>query len=250
MLLQRRLVLGLALSMGLVGSLQVVAADKPIRIATEGAYPPFNYMNAQGQAEGFDVDIANALCAAMNAHCEIVTQDWDGIIPALLMRKYDAIVASMSITPERAERVDFTDPYYTSGLRYVGKKGDDFSPKNLKGRTIGAQRSTLAAQYLEKHVKNAKIKLYDTQENLYLDMTAGRLDGFLSDVFPAHDWLTTDAAKGFEFKGETFSKDDKVGIALRKGDKLKAKLNAALAKIKADGTYAKINAKYFPFSIE
>ncbi len=238
----------LGATLALAGTLSVQA--ETIRIGTEGAYPPFNYVDAQGNVGGFDVDIAKALCDDMGVQCKIVTQDWDGIIPALKMHKYDAIIASMSITPERSKVVDFTDPYYTSGLRFVRKKGADFDPQHLAGKTIGAQRSTIAAQWLEDHAKGAHIKLYDTQENLYLDAASGRLDGFLSDVFPAYDWLKTTDGKNFEFVGETFAKNDKIGIAVRKGDKLRERFNKALAHIKANGVYAKINAKYFPFSIE
>lgn len=226
-----------------------LAQAETLRIATEGAYPPFNFMNSSNIPQGFDVDIARALCAEMKADCVIVTQDWDGIIPALLLKKYDAIIASMSITPERAKRVDFSDYYYTNGLRYVAPKGSSFSPSNLSGKSIGAQRATIAGQYLEDNVSNASIKLYDTQENLYLDAAAGRVDGFLSDVLPAYDWLQTDAGKGYEFKGDTFAKDDKIGIATRKGSPLIKEFNAALKAIRANGTYDKINAKYFPFSI-
>lgn len=237
-------------SLALLLLISPLAQAETIRIATEGAYPPFNFMDKNNIPQGFDVDIARALCVEMRADCVIVTQDWDGIIPALLLRKYDAIIASMSITPERAKRVDFSDYYYTNGLRYVAAKGSDFGPANLKGKTIGAQRSTIAGQYLEDNVADmASVKLYDTQENLYLDAAAGRVDGFLSDVLPAYDWLQTTEGQGYEFKGDTFAKDDKIGIATRKGSDLIPKFNAALKAIIDNGTYAKINAKYFPFSI-
>jgi len=230
---------------------QAIAGDK-LRIATEGAYAPFNMVNAQGELEGFDVDIARALCAEMKADCEIVAQDWDGIIPGLRARKYDAIVASMSITEERLRVVDFTDPYYSNVLAFVAAKGNsvDTSKDGLKGLTIGAQRATIAGQYLEDNLGDvASVKLYDTQDNAYLDLNAGRLDVLLSDKFPAYDWLQTDAGTGFEFKGADIDINDKIGIALRKGDKWSDRINAALKAIVENGTYAKINAKYFPFSI-
>lgn len=234
-----------------LGSTGAMAADK-IRIATEGAYAPFNMVDDKGQLVGFDVDIAKALCKQMKADCKIVAQDWDGIIPGLLGRKYDAIIASMSITPERSKVVDFTNPYYSNVLAFVAPKSTklDTSKAGLKGLTIGAQRATVASQYLEDHLADTvKIKLYDTQDNAYLDLAAGRLDGLLSDKFPAYDWLKTKDGQGFEFKGKDVDTNDKIGIAIRKGDPLKAKFNKALKAIVADGTYAKINAKYFPFSI-
>ncbi len=228
-----------------------LAGDK-IRIATEGAYAPFNMVDASGQLTGFDVDIAKALCAEMKADCSIVAQDWDGIIPGLRARKYDAIIASMSITKERLRVVDFTERYYSNVLAFVAPEGKAFdtSKAALKGKTIGAQRATIAGQYLEDNLADVvTVKLYDTQDNAYLDLSSGRLDGLLSDKFPAYDWLQTDASKGFEFKGTDIDINDEIGIAVRKGDKLKAKLNAALQAIRANGEYDKINAKYFPFSI-
>lgn len=234
-----------------LGSNLVSAADK-IRIATEGAYAPFNMTNEAGEPIGFDVDIANALCAQMQAECEIVTQDWDGIIPGLMGRKYDAIIASMSITEERLQVVDFSEPYYSNVLALVGPKGKtlDTSPEGLKGLTIGAQRATIAGQYLEDNLGDVvSVKLYDTQDNAYLDLAAGRLDALMSDKFPAYDWLQTEDGQGFEFKGEDVDIDDKIGIAVRKGDPLKDKFSAAIKAIVDNGTYAEINAKYFPFSI-
>lgn len=226
------------------------AGDK-IRIATEGAYAPFNLVNAQGELVGFDVDIAKALCAEMKAECTIVAQDWDGIIPGLKAHKYDAIVASMSITPERSRVVSFTDPYYSNSLSFVTGKDSNFDPSAVDGKVIGAQRATIAGQYLEDNLgKKASVKLYDTQDNAYIDLANGRLDALLSDKLPAYDWLQSADGQGFEFRGEKIDIDDKIGIAVRKKDTdLKARFNQALKAIVENGTYEKINAKYFPFSI-
>ncbi len=236
----------------LVATGSATAADK-LRIGTEGAYPPFNLIDKDGKVGGFDVDIAQALCAKMKADCTVVTQDWDGIIPALNARKFDFIAASMSITDERKQAVDFTDPYYSNKLQFIAKKGGKFdsSKAGLKGKVIGAQRATIAGEWLEKTLKDVvEIKLYDTQENAYLDLAAGRLDGVMADKYVSWEWLKSDAGKDYEFKGEPVFEDDKIGIAVRKGDaKLKERLNAALKEIVADGTYKKINDKYFPFSI-
>lgn len=234
-----------------LGSTLTSAADK-IRIATEGAYAPFNMTDENGELIGFDVEIAKALCAQMEAECEIVAQDWDGIIPGLMGRKYDAIVASMSITEERQRVVDFSEPYYSNVLAYVAPADSDFdaSPESLKGLTVGAQRATVAGQYLEDELGDVvSVKLYDTQDNAYLDLAAGRLDALLSDKFPAYDWLRSAEGEGFEFKGGDIDIDDKIAIAVRKGDPLKDKFSAAIKAIVDDGTYAEINEKYFPFSI-
>lgn len=165
----------LAAAATLAFALDASAADK-LRIGTEGAYPPFNGIDASGQAVGFDLDIGKALCAKMKTECEVVTSDWDGIIPALNAKKFDFIVASMSITDERKQAVDFTDPYYTNKLQFVAPKSVDFKTDkdSLKGKVIGAQRATIAGTWLEDNMADVvTIKLYDTQENAYLDLGQG-----------------------------------------------------------------------------
>lgn len=248
----KKIALGSALLLGAtISSFSASAADK-VRFVTEGAWAPFNFIDSAGAPQGFDVDIARALCAKMETDCEILTQDWDGLIPGLKVRKFDAIIASMSITEERLKVVDFTDKYYSGGLRYMGRVGDTVDIKDLAGKTVGAQRATIAAQYLEDNLADKiDLKLYDNQDNVYLDLVSGRLDIVLSDELPTYNWLkTAEGASKFEFKGDAFMKNDEIGIAVRKSDsKLKAKINEALAEIIADGTYQKINAKYFPFSI-
>ena len=232
-----------------------MAAEK-LRMGVEAAYPPFNSKDTSGQVVGFDVDIGKALCAKMEVECEVVTSDWDGIIPALQSQKFDFLVSSMSITPERSEVVDFTNPYYSNKLQFIAKKGVEFPTDgdNLKdtlnGKVIGAQRATLSGTWLEdKYGMDVNLKLYDTSENAFLDLSSGRLDAILADKYASYDWLKSDAGKDFEFKGDAVEQSDKIGIAVRKGDALKDKLNKALAEIIADGTYKKINDKYFPFSI-
>ena len=248
----KKIVLGSALLLtAAVSSISVQAADK-VRFVTEGAWAPFNFIDSAGMPQGFDVDIARALCSRMEADCEILTQDWDGLIPGLKVRKFDAIIASMSITEDRLKVVDFTNKYYSGGLRFMGRVGETFDSNDLAGKTIGAQRSTLAAQYLEDNfMGKADLKFYDNQDNVYLDLLSGRLDIVLSDELPTYNWLkTAEGASKFEFKGNSFMKNDEIGIAVRKGDtKLKEKLNKALDEMIADGTYQKINARYFPFSI-
>ncbi|MNZ76701.1 ABC transporter arginine-binding protein 1 precursor [compost metagenome] len=242
----------LAVAAALVFATPALAADK-LRIGTEGAYPPFNQIDASGNVVGFDVEIAKALCVKMQAECEIVTSDWDGIIPALNAKKFDFIAASMSITDERKQAVDFTDPYYTNKLQFIAPKSVDFKTDevSLEGKVIGAQRATIAGTWLEDNLGDVvEVKLYDTQENAYLDLASGRVDGVLADKLVNWEWLKSDAGKDFEFKGEPVFDDDKIGIAVRKGDDaLRERLNSALQAIVEDGTYQQINDKYFPFSI-
>jgi putative lysine/arginine/ornithine/histidine/octopine transport system substrate-binding protein len=229
------------------------AAAETLKMGIEAAYPPFNNKDASGQVVGFDKDIGEALCAKMKAECSIVTSDWDGIIPALNAKKFDFLISSMSITDERKQAVDFTEPYYSNKLQFIAPKaeaGFKTDKASLKGKIIGAQRATLAGTWLEDNLgDDITIKLYDTQENAYLDLTSRRLDAILADKYVNYEWLKSEAGKPYEFKGDPVEESDKIGIAVRKGDPIREKLNAALKEIVADGTYKKINDKYFPFSI-
>lgn len=221
-----------------------------LRIATEGAYPPFNATDSNGQLIGFDVDIANALCEEMKIECKLVAQDWDGIIPALVANKYDAIIASMSITDERKKTIDFTNKYYSNYLSIISSIAEAVSgPTGLSGKTVGAQRATLAAQWAEDNLTGkASIKLYDTQTAAYADLSSGRLDAMVSDIYPAMDWIKTNS--GFMLAGEKIDVDDQIGIGIRQGqDDLKQAFNKAIEAIRTNGTYARINAKYFSADI-
>ncbi|MDP2619946.1 MAG: ABC transporter substrate-binding protein [Hyphomicrobiales bacterium] len=242
-------VLALALSAG-----ASAAKDwTTVRIGTEGAYPPFNYVDTNNELQGFDIDIAKALCAQMKVECVFVAQDWDGIIPALLANKYDAIVASMSITDERKQTVDFTEKYYTNALTFVAPKAagvTGVTPADFAGKTLGAQSATVSANFLEDNYKDSSIKLYATQDEAYLDLANGRLDAVLADTGPSLLWLRSENGSCCQFVGDAVVKDDAIGIAVRKEDgDLRDMLNEAIAAIRANGTYAEINAKYFPFSI-
>ena len=221
-------------------------APMNIKIATESSYKPFSYTDADGKLIGYEIELVDALCAQMKAECEVISQDWDGLIPGLNAQKFDAAIAGMSITSERKEVVDFSDPYFHSGIILIGKKGDDLSIDSLEGQPIASQRSTVASQYLQDEHADADIKLYDTQDNAYLDLTSGRVRGMMSDKVTGTDWLKTDAGKDYEIKGQEISSDDDaMGIAFRKGDPLVAKFNAALAELKDNGTYDQITGSYF-----
>lgn len=223
-------------------------SDAPmnIKIATESSYKPFSYTDADGKLIGYEIELVDALCAQMKAKCEVISQDWDGLIPGLNAQKFDAIIAGMSITPERKEVVEFTDPYFHTGIILIGKKGDDISVADLKGQPIASQRSTVASQYLQDEHAEADVKLYDTQDNAYLDLTSGRVRAMMSDKVTGIDWLKTDAGKNYEVKGQEISTDeDAMGIAFRKGDPLVAKFNKALAELKDNGTYDQITGSYF-----
>ena len=217
-----------------------------IKIATESSYKPFSYTDADGKLIGYEIELIEALCAQMQAKCDIISQDWDGLIPGLNAQKFDAAIAGMSITPERKEVVEFSDPYFHTGIILIGKKGDDISVDALTAQPVASQRATVASQYLQDKHADSDIKLYDTQDNAYLDLTSGRVRAMMSDKVTGIDWLKTDAGQGYEVKGAEISTDeDAMGIAFRKADPLVAKFNTALADIKANGTYEQITSSYF-----
>ncbi len=231
---------------------------KKVRVGVEGAYPPFSSVTPEGELVGFDIDIAKALVAAMGAEIDLVAQDWDGIIPALLAKKYDCIVASMSVTEERKQKVAFTNKYYNTPAKFIAKKGavGVFSKESVQGKTVGVQRATIHDKYLtDNYGDSVTIKRYGTQDEVYLDLIAGRLDMLLADSVATSDgFLKKPEGADYEFVGPDLT-DPKwfgvgAGIACRKEDKdLVNALNAAIVKIREDGTYQKIQDKYFDFNV-
>ena len=229
-----------------------------IRIGVEGAYPPFSWVEKDGTLKGFDIDIAMALCEEIGAECVLVPQDWDGIIPALMARKYDAIIASMSITEERKKKVAFSDKYYNTPAKFARKKGSGIaiSKAGLKGKTVGVQRATIHDNFITGEFGDSvEIKRYGTQDEAYLDAISGRVDLLLADSIAMDaGFLKTDQGKGWEFVGPGYS-DPKyfgvgAGIAVRKSDGELAKLfSLAIKVIRSNGVYHMINGKYFAFDV-
>ena len=228
-----------------------------LRIGVEGAYPPFSSVGPDGQIAGFDIDIAKALCAEIKAQCTLVQQDFDGLIPSLQARKFDLIVASMSITPERLKVVDFSDKYYSTPNRLIAKAGVaiDGSPTSFKGKKIGVQRTTINDRYATAKFSGATIVRYGKQDEIYLDLAAGRIDATLVDAVAGNEgFIKTPAGKGFAFTGPDYTDPEYfgkgAGIAVRKGDtELRDKLSAAIKAIRANGTYKKIQDRYFDFDV-
>ncbi|MFH1138403.1 MAG: ABC transporter substrate-binding protein [Pseudomonadota bacterium] len=231
---------------------------KKVRIGVEGAYPPFSYITPDGKLAGFDIDIANALVKAMGAEVELVAQDWDGIIPALLAKKYDAIIASMSITEERKQKVDFTNKYYHTPARFICKKGamTQVDKETMKGKKVGVQRATIHDRYLtDNYGDTVEIKRYGTQDEAYLDLVAGRVDMLLADSVALSDgFLKKPEGAEYQFIGPDLTDirwfGPGAGIAIRKEDKDLVELfNKAIDQIRADGTYKQIQDKYFDFNV-
>ena len=252
----KKIIAGVALS--ILASASFAKEWKTLRVGVEGAYPPFSSVNKKGELVGFDIDFTYAVCAAMGVKCVLVTQDWDGMIPALMARKYDAIIASMSITAERQKKIDFSEKYYATPVRFVAKKGDfsDINNSTLKGKSVGVQRAATHDSYItDLYGDVVDIKRYGTLEEARLDLISGRIDLVLSDIMTSDaSFLKAEGGEAFEFVGPEIN-DVKyfgvgVGIGLRKRDKdLKKLLNQAIKDIRKSGQYDHIRKRYFDFDI-
>ena len=245
-----------------------------IKIGTEGAYPPWNGTNAAGELEGAEIDLVFDLCKRMKAECKLVAQDWDGIIPALQNGKYDAIIAGMSITAERMEVINFSQGYANepasfsvlkssklAALKAGGKVNMDALDgtstalldslkKTLKGTTVGVQGATTHENFVKQVLGDSvTMKSYDTQENLELDLSIGRIDAALSDQGSMEKFMESDKGKEIAFIGPGLgggSFGGGVGVGLRKADTDLLKMfNKAIDEARADGSLAKHFSKWF-----
>jgi arginine/ornithine transport system substrate-binding protein len=246
----------LALALCTLGATSFAQA-KDLRVAIDPTYEPFTFKQ-EGKPVGFDVDIANALCEQIRRKCVFVEQGWDSMIPGLMARKYDVIISSMSITEDRQKQIDFTDKYYNTPSRVVTKKDLKYTgPASLKGKKIGVLKASTQEKYAVGELKPAGVDVvsYEAQDQVYLDIKAGRLDGTVADhVEVTGGFLNKPEGKDFELKGEDLFIPKYfgtgAGIGLRKGqDALKGELNAAIKAIRGNGTYKKINDKYFKFDV-
>lgn len=219
-----------------------------IRIATEGAYPPFNDLTSDNEVVGFDIDVIKAICAKLSAQCEFVTQDWDGLIPGLNANRYDAIIAGMSVTPERSEVVDFTEPYFSNTIVWLSKTDGSFDPNSVTNKILGGQRATTGAAYITERYDGKdgnRVQLYDSYINAYLDLRAGRNDAVMAEKVSAADWLASENSEGFGLVGDEIDNNDNIAIAVRKGDPLKAEFDRALAELRKSGELDSIEAANF-----
>lgn len=246
-----------ALCLALPGAVQA-QEGRAIRIAVEGAFPPFNYLDAANKLQGFDVDVARALCEIAKLSCDFVIQKWEQMIPDLNAKRYDAIISSMSMSVERRKLVAFTDAYYASPSVFVVRKksaAPDFSSTSLGGQTFGVTLGTVQAAYVAQKFPEAGVTVFPSSPDLYKGLADGSVDVAFEDKLAIYDWLAnTKAGSCCEFTGEDIVDPEffgeGAGIAIRQSDDaLRVSLNTALDEITANGTYDAINAKYFPFSI-
>ncbi|MFG1175327.1 arginine ABC transporter substrate-binding protein [Erwiniaceae bacterium CAU 1747] len=223
-------------------------AAQTIRFATEASYPPFEFVDANNNIQGFDVDLANALCREMGAECTFSNQAFDSLIPSLKFRRFDAVMAGMDITPEREKQVLFTKAYYDNSALFVIQKGKVASIDALKGKRVGVQNGTTHQKYLSEKQTDVKLVPYDSYQNAILDLKNGRIDAVFGDTAVVNEWLKQNpnlAPLGEKVTDKAYFGTG-LGIAVRQGNTdLQGKFNAALDKVKADGTYKTIYSKWF-----
>ena len=250
-----------------------IAGDwSKIRIGTEGAYEPWNFTDASGNLVGAELDLARDLCDRMNAECTFVQQDWDGIIPALVNGKYDVIMAGMSVTDERKKTISFSKAYMTEPARFFTLNNSPLSTfssaKNLnldddgsatsgtisalnnamKGMNVGVTVATIHEDFANKYL-DSNVKVYPTQDEMSLDLAAGRIDTMLCDVGTAEAFMETSGGSNVvTFGPNVFGGllGEGVGAGIRQGDAdLKAMFDKAIADAAADGTISKISMQWF-----
>jgi len=240
----KKLILAAVATLALASAAQ---AQETVRLATEGAYAPWNFLDDTGAPAGFEIDLGNAICAHAGLTCEWITNDWDSIIPNLLAGNYDAIMAGMSITDERLETIDFTQNYFPPDpSQFIAAAGSDIDTAALEGKRIGVQGGTIQAAYAEENLAGANtIVSFGTADQAMADLAAGNLDTILADG--AYLEPVVNASGGaLEFVGEDVMIGDGVGAGVRKDEAdLKATFNDALTALKADGTVDKLIAQWF-----
>ena len=230
--------------------------EQTLRIGTEGAWPPFNHINDNGELVGFDIDIANALCEQMQRQCTFVQQNWDGIIPALNNNEYDAIIASMSITEKRKKRVTFSEKYYQTPARFIAQKDSSFTGVDFTEDTaIGVLRGSTHHDFIKNQYPTVDLKLYATIEGALMDLMNGRLNAVFGDsIVLSETLLKKPAGVNFEYRGKNYTEPkyfgDGIGIAVRKDEQeLADAFSKAIKAIRENGKYQEISNKYFGFDI-
>lgn len=249
----------LAVTLAVAGTAMGQTSPQRLRIGFAVGYAPFSEIGTDGQLKGFEIDVADALCRHMGLQVAPVILDFDGLIPALQSRKIDAVMASMSITPQRQQLIAFSSPYYFSPARLVMRSsaGLTASPDGLKGRRIGVERGTIHERFLAEQFKGSQVLRYATQDQVFLDLKAGRLDATLVDaVIAQFGFLNHAEGRGFGFAGPDFGRDERyygkgIGVGLRKADAetLGQRFDAALAALRRSGALKALNDRYFSFDL-
>jgi arginine transport system substrate-binding protein len=221
-----------------------------IKFAAEATYPPFVSMDKSGNMQGFDVDLAKALCKELAASCTFTNQPWDALIPSLKLGKFDALIGGMGITAEREKHVSFTQSYYKNTGGFVG---NNTQSADVLGKKIGVQGGTTYATYLKtKYGSKVSIKTYASLEDAFLDLKAGRVELVIGDAPVLQYWIKTQGGTGYKFLEHAITNGDDKGngiVVSKKNTELLIKLNQALDKLKKEGAYQKLVEQYFGESV-
>ncbi len=228
-----------------------------LTIATEGAYPPFNYLDRKGIPAGFEMELAQEACQRIKAECEFAAFKWDDLIPGLIDKKFDVIMSSLEVTSERRKRLGMSRRYYISPGAFIAAKGAPFDgpPSLLRNKRIGVQRDSTHADWADKSFRrSAQLKRYNTLGEALQALATDEVDAVFGDKTQLWLWSQKPEGKCCELVGQDIKDNQTLGIGvaagLRKEDaKLRDAINKAFGEMMADGTYKKINEKYFPFPL-
>ncbi|MBU3188311.1 transporter substrate-binding domain-containing protein [Clostridium bowmanii] len=259
--MNKKIIVTVGLGLLLVGTLvgcknnnkttyETIMDKKEMTYTMSAVYPPFNFINDDGDVAGFDIDIANAIAEKMGVKAVPITTEWEGIVASLIANRSDMIIGSMAITPERKKKVNFTAPYYHGGAQFFAKKGTTLkSIKDLKNGKVGVVTGTTFIQALDKMDNISKVLQFQSDIDNFKSVVQGRSDGLVTDYF-----VGLEAPKKYgvdiEAVGKLLYVEDNA-IAIRKEDtKLLEVVNKALKDIIADGTYEKISMKWFGINIQ
>jgi ABC-type amino acid transport substrate-binding protein len=228
-----------------------------ITVATEGAYPPFNYLDRKGIPAGFEMELAQEACQRIKAECEFAAFKWDDLIPGLVDKKFDVIMSSLEVTSERRKRLGMSRRYYLSPGAFIAAKGAPFDgpPSLLRNKRIGVQRDSTHADWADKSFRrSAQLKRYNTLGEALQALAIDEVDAVFGDKTQLWLWSQKPEGKCCELVGQDIKDNQTLGIGvaagLRKEDaKLRDAINKAFGEMMADGTYKKINEKYFPFPL-
>ena len=228
-----------------------------ITVATEGAYPPFNYLDRKGLPAGFEMELAQDACQRMKAECEFIAAKWDELVPGLLDKKFDIVMSSLEVNNERRRRLGMSRRYYLSPGAFIAAKGQPFDgpPSLLRNRKIGVQKDSTHADWLDKSFRrSAQIKRYPTVAEALKGLVDDEVDAVFGDKVQLWLWSQKPEGKCCEIMGQDIKDTQTLGIGVsagirREDIKLREAFNKALSELLGDGTYKQINAKYFPFPL-
>ncbi|MDO6496591.1 arginine ABC transporter substrate-binding protein [Photobacterium sanguinicancri] len=244
----KKIVLASLIGLGLGLSSAQAAAQQEIKFVMEATYAPFEYVDANNEIQGFDVDLANALCKEIDAKCSFHNQPFDSLIPALKFRRYDAAISGIDITEQRQQQVSFTDAYYDNAAAFVALKGKVADQAALKGKRIGVQNGSTHQSYLIDQMSGVTAVPYASYQDAFIDMQNGRIDSIFGDTAVVAEWFEKNDKLAFVGQPVTNAKyfGNGFGIAINKDNQaLVTQLNQALKTVKNNGQYQAIFDKYF-----